>query len=191
MCPDLADFVAEVGDSEGQGEARGGCEAAGCRALWEERRRRRTGTDARDAYATHAAGVGGARAANLARRRRFCAMAASVNSSCAPRGPRRRSRPSLRMRLRWANSISTRLRSRQDCSKRSSHVAGVLVDVAQDPASGHVRAALWFEWASPTHWHGCDVAHRMVGADRTCCRQSLACRANVEVARLVEGEVFA
>jgi hypothetical protein len=32
-------------------------------------------------------------------------MVASVNSSCAPRGPRNRSRPSLKMRLRWANSI--------------------------------------------------------------------------------------
>jgi hypothetical protein len=33
-------------------------------------------------------------------------MAASVNSSCAPRGPRNRRRPSLRMRFKWANSIS-------------------------------------------------------------------------------------
>src|SRR5947199_10496523 len=42
------------------------------------------------------------------------AIAASVNSSCAPRGPRNRRRPSLRMRLRWANNISTRLRGKQD-----------------------------------------------------------------------------
>jgi hypothetical protein len=53
---------------------------------------------------------------SLAGRRRFCAIAASVNSSCASRGPRNRRRPSLRMRLRWANNISTRLRSRRDCS---------------------------------------------------------------------------
>ena len=57
------------------------------------------GADARDAHATHAA-AGGGLATSLARRRRFWAMAASVNSNCAPRGPRRRSRPSLRMRLR-------------------------------------------------------------------------------------------
>jgi hypothetical protein len=44
-------------------------------------------------------------------------MAPSVNSSCAPRGPRNLSRPSRKMRLRWANSISTRLRLRRDCSK--------------------------------------------------------------------------
>jgi hypothetical protein len=48
-------------------------------------------------------------------------MAPSVNSSCAPRGPRNLSRPSRKMRLRWANSISTRLRLRRDCSN-----AGVL-----------------------------------------------------------------
>jgi len=53
-----------------------------------------------DAHATHTAADGGARAASLASRRRFWAMAASVNSSCAPRGPRNRRRPSLRMRFK-------------------------------------------------------------------------------------------
>jgi len=43
-------------------------------------------------------------------------MAPSVNSSCAPRGPRNLRRPSRKMRLRWANSISTRLRLRRGCS---------------------------------------------------------------------------
>jgi Aspartyl protease len=33
--------------------------------------------------------------------------------------PRKRKRPSRKMRLRWANSISTRLRSRRDCSNAS------------------------------------------------------------------------
>jgi hypothetical protein len=46
-------------------------------------------------------------------------IAASVNSSCAPHGPRSRSRPSLRMRSRWAHRISIRLRSRRDCSNAS------------------------------------------------------------------------
>ena len=41
---------------------------------------------------------------------RFWAVAASRNSSRAPVGPRSRSRSSLRMRLRWANSISIFLR---------------------------------------------------------------------------------
>src|SRR5262245_55665634 len=41
----------------------------------------------RKAYATHAQAVGGGRMVNLASRRKFSAMAARVNSSCAPRGP--------------------------------------------------------------------------------------------------------
>jgi hypothetical protein len=46
-------------------------------------------------------------------------MAASTNSSWAPRGPRSRSRPSRRMRFRCANRISIFFRSRRDCSKAS------------------------------------------------------------------------
>ena len=46
-------------------------------------------------------------------------MAARTNSSWAPRGPRSRSRPSLRMRFKCANRISIFLRSRRDCSKPS------------------------------------------------------------------------
>ena len=46
-------------------------------------------------HATHAVGaIGGGRATNFASLRRFCAIAASVNSNCAPAGPRRRNRPS-------------------------------------------------------------------------------------------------
>ena len=43
--------------------------------------------------------------------RRFWAIAARRNSSFAPHGPRNRSLPSPRMRLRWAKSISTSFRS--------------------------------------------------------------------------------
>src|ERR1700737_3280515 len=46
-------------------------------------------------------------------------MAAKTNSSWAPLGPRSRSRPSPRMRLRCANRISIFLRSRRDCSNPS------------------------------------------------------------------------
>jgi hypothetical protein len=47
----------------------------------------------RCAYATHSIDVtGGGRATSLARRLRFCAIAASVNSNCAPLGPRRSNR---------------------------------------------------------------------------------------------------
>jgi hypothetical protein len=46
-------------------------------------------------------------------------MAARTNSSWAPRGPRSRSRPSLRIRFKCANRISIFLRSRRDLSKPS------------------------------------------------------------------------
>lgn len=51
---------------------------------------------------------------SLASFRRFGAIVVSRNLSLAPVGPRRRSRLSLKMRLRWANSISTFFRSRRD-----------------------------------------------------------------------------
>jgi hypothetical protein len=67
-------------------------------------------------------------------------MAASVNSNWAPLGPRRRSRSSRRMRLRWANNISMRFLSRRDCSNasvlasaRATFTRG-LVDAARDSA---------------------------------------------------------
>src|SRR5438094_730563 len=47
---------------------------------------------------------------SMASLRRFWAVAARWNSSRAPFGPRNRSRSSFKMRLRWANSISTFLR---------------------------------------------------------------------------------
>jgi hypothetical protein len=55
----------------------------------------------------HAAEVGAGAGISMASLRRFWAVAARRNSSCAPFGPRNRNRSSLRMRLRWANSIST------------------------------------------------------------------------------------
>jgi len=51
-------------------------------------------------YARHGSAAGGGRATSFASRRRVCAIAARVNSSCAPHGPRNRSRPSRKMRLR-------------------------------------------------------------------------------------------
>ena len=53
------------------------------------------------------AAIGDGLGISLASLRRFWAVAARWNSSRAPFGPRNRSRSSFRMRLRWANSIST------------------------------------------------------------------------------------
>ena len=104
--PLSADFVAEVG-------------SFGRLGLWTRtliiRRSTSGGIDRQELtadtdHAGHGSAVGGGRATSFARRRRFCAIAPSVNSSCAPRGPRNLSRPSRRMRLRCANS---RLSSRE------------------------------------------------------------------------------
>ena len=71
-------------------------------------------------------------------------MAPSVNSSCAPRG-RNLSRPSRKMRLRWANSISTRA-VRRDCSNagvptRAGEIAGIFMDATWDFALKGFRTA--------------------------------------------------
>src|SRR5271163_2252244 len=83
--------------------------------------------------------IGGGRATSFASLRRFCAIAAGVNSNWAPRGPRNRRRPSRKMRFKCANSISTRVLSRRDCpnalclGQRTSDVTGLLVDAARNP----------------------------------------------------------
>lgn len=64
-------------------------------------------SEGRDVQAIAGCGIG----MILASFRRFWAAAARWNSSLAPFGPRSRRRSSLRMRLRWANSISTFSRS--------------------------------------------------------------------------------
>src|SRR5689334_544134 len=74
------------------------------------------------------AGVG----ISFASLRRFWAVAASRNSSRAPVGPRSRSRSSLRMRLRWAKSISTFLRSRRDT--RPSHDLAIARAISRAPS---------------------------------------------------------
>jgi hypothetical protein len=51
---------------------------------------------------------------------RFCAVAASMNSSWAPYGPRNRSQARFKIRFRCANSISTFLRSCLDRSAASA-----------------------------------------------------------------------
>jgi hypothetical protein len=74
-------------------------------------------------HAAHAATNGGDRATSLASRRRFCAIAASMNSNCAPRGPRKRRRPSRKMRFKCAYSISTRFLSRRTVGTDAGVVA--------------------------------------------------------------------
>ena len=110
--PLMADFVAKIGDHK-RGQLK--------RSLWSRSARGvdGTGSGLQSSYEAHRPTAGGGLGTNLASRRKFCAIAASVNSSCAPQGPRNRRRFSRRMRLRCANSISTRFRSWRDCSKAS------------------------------------------------------------------------
>jgi hypothetical protein len=114
-----ADFVAEVGDwktAPDRGEFLKAIYYA--RSMWR-RALCLIGIDTHNAYAAQAPAAGGGRTISLASRRRFWAMAASVNSSCAPRGPRSRRRPSLRMRFKCANNISMRFLPLRDCSNAS------------------------------------------------------------------------
>src|SRR3974377_2587736 len=100
--PLRADFVAEVGDWQNSRRPEKVLKASQLPCPRRRRRLRRAGTDARDAYATHTVDCGGGLATNFASRRRFWAMAASVNSSWAPRGPPNLWHPSLMIRFRWA-----------------------------------------------------------------------------------------
>src|SRR6202040_3087197 len=121
VSPLVADFVVEVGLEGRVGWAddflRPAFRASPIRGGRSDALEALTLQTERHAHATHAADViGGGGATSLASRLRFCAIAASVNSNCAPLGPRRRNRSSRRMRLRCANSISIFLRSRRDCA---------------------------------------------------------------------------
>jgi len=69
--------------------------------------------DACNAYAARKGANGGGRATNLVSLRRFCAIAANVNSNWAPHGPRNRNRPS---RKKCAN-FSTRFRGSLEPNK--------------------------------------------------------------------------
>ena len=124
-------------------------------------------------------------------------MAASVNSSCAPRGPRNRRRPSLRMRLRWANNISTRFRSRQDCSnatvlgEHAGNVAGIFMNAARDLAGRFLGAASHFERAYVAIRFAGPIQPLIIIHDLAGRGEGFECWTDVDVTRLVEGEVLA
>src|SRR6201982_1282630 len=114
-------------------------------------------------YAKHPSAGGGGRKTSLASLRRFCGVAASGNSNCAPRGPRNRRRPSRKMRLRCAKSISTRFLSWRDCSNASvlanvsGYVASLLVDTAWDSTQRHVWTTTVLERTLATVNYSCTV----------------------------------
>jgi hypothetical protein len=94
-----------------------------------------------------------------------------------PRGPRNRSRSSLRMRLRCANRISIFFRSRRNCSKPSVPPKERATSRARSRISrGILRdgslGALRFEWAYTALASGGTIqkrlviTHRAAGPDR-------------------------
>jgi hypothetical protein len=97
LSPFCADFVAEVRDYSSEAAA----SILGTVLTIRSLQSAEAGALTHDiGYARHGSAAGGGRATSFASRRRFCAIAARVNSSCAPHGPRNRSRPSRKMRLR-------------------------------------------------------------------------------------------
>jgi len=106
--PHLADFVEKVCDRAWSPSVEGVFRILGGAIFAVAARRPPSGA----AYAVISSPAG----RNRASRRRFCAVAASRNSSLASHGPRSRKRPSRNMRLRWANNISTFFRLRQAAS---------------------------------------------------------------------------
>ncbi len=85
---------------------------------------------------------------------RFCAVAASKNSSLAPHGPRSRSRPSRKMRLGCAitspPSFDAGTLYHTPTSKGPCHVAGIFMQVTWDLPSWRIGTALHLELASVT-----------------------------------------
>ena len=128
--------------------------------------------------------------------RRFWAVAARRNSSRAPFGPRSRNRSSLRIRLRWANNISTFLRSRREV--RPSQDLAICRAISRAPSwmeLGTLRAGVFgqhleLESASRAVVFAGAVEHRRIVIHQSARGgQLLAAWAEVEVVRVVIGEV--
>ena len=133
---------------------------------------------------------------SFAIRLRFWAIAANVNSSWAPRGPRSRRRPSRRMRLRCANLISMRLRSCRERSKASSgmrpgNVARAFVDASGDPSKRRLGTASGLEMALGALDNAAAIEDRVPVIDPAHHRQPLPRWASIRVSELVVAKVLA
>src|SRR6516165_11337939 len=123
-------------------------------------------------------------------------MAASVNSNWTPLGPRRRKRLSRKMRLRWANSISTFLRSRRDCAN-ASVLASVratsrgLINAAQDLALRGLGTAVRLQRATPAVVHARQIGKQVAVVNVAGRGQRFSGWAHVAIRRLVIDEVLA
>src|SRR5262249_44906831 len=99
----------------------------------------------------------------------------------------------MRLQMRKAHldplPLIARFQERLRLHLAASDVAGCLVDVPYNPARGHIRTASLLQRAFPAARHGCEVADRMVAVDPPTGRQRSACRADVDVAPVVELEL--
>src|SRR5215216_2390546 len=87
-------------------------------------------------------------------------------------------------------AIATRSRERFGLGEGTGDIARGLVHIADDPTRWHVRAALRFERARATLWHGGEIPQCVIGADMTGCGHRLARRTCIDVPLLVIDEVI-
>ena len=141
---ELADFVVKVGEEIGRAPPRrmrerpvvaAGSSWSGGSTPWYQRPLRNL--NATDAHATHAATAGGGRAASLARRRRFWAMAASeleLGSTRSSQSKTAKSQDALQVSKQHLDTfaLTARLLERLGLGQRSRHIAGLLMEAAQD-----------------------------------------------------------
>src|SRR6516225_8287597 len=71
----------------------------------------------------------------------------------------------------------------------ASYVASRLVDIAHNPARGHVRATLLLQGTLAAAGDGCEVADRMIAVNPAIRCQRLARRTNVDIPPAIEPEV--
>ena len=87
-------------------------------------------------------------------------------------------------------SFAARLFERFGLGQRAGNVARLFVDAARDRAERRLWAALYLERAALTVGCTGEITKRLAIDHRAGRRQKLACRADIDVALFVEGEVF-
>src|SRR5512133_2394841 len=189
----MADFVAEVRDYSSEAAA----SILGTVLTIRSLQSAEAGALTHDiGYARHGSAAGGGRATSFASRRRFCAIAARVNSSCAPHGPAQPKPPqpqdAFEMSKQHLDGFAMAARSFESLGlgQGTSNVASILIHIAHDPARRHIRTAFWFEHAGTAVRQRRQVTERMIRADMAGRGEHFASWAEINVPFLVESEVF-
>jgi hypothetical protein len=85
--------------------------------------------------------------------------------------------------------LIARSRERFRLHLAAGYVASRLVDIAHNPARGHVRAALLLQGTLAAAGDGCEVADRMIAVNSAARCQRLAGRTNVDIPPAIGPEV--